>query len=76
MPSFDLRDRWAESSDFGPKYDDLDHRILIKFIIVGFCTVGLRKKTDYFLRSKNENLKLGIGSHENQPDAHSCANPI
>ena len=28
MPFFDLRIRWAESSDFGPKSDDLGHRIL------------------------------------------------
>ena len=28
MPFFDLRIRWVESSDFGPKSDDLGHRIL------------------------------------------------
>ena len=28
MPFFDLRIRWAESSDFGPKSDNLGHRIL------------------------------------------------
>ena len=28
MPFFDLRVRWDESSGFGPKSDDLGHRIL------------------------------------------------
>ena len=28
MPFFDLIVRWVESSDFGPKSDDLGHRIL------------------------------------------------
>ena len=28
MPFFDLIIRWVESSDFGPKSDDLGHRIL------------------------------------------------
>ena len=28
MPAFDLRIRWAESSDFGPKSDDFGHRII------------------------------------------------
>ena len=28
MPFFDLGIRWVESSDFGPKSDDLGHRIL------------------------------------------------
>ena len=28
MPAFDLRIRWAESSEFGPKSDDIGHRII------------------------------------------------
>ena len=33
MLFFDMRIRWAESSDFGPNSDDLGHRILVSDII-------------------------------------------
>ena len=39
MPFFDLIIRWVESSDFGPKSDDLGHRILkTDFIPSDFAT--------------------------------------
>ena len=51
MPFFDLIIRWVESSDFGPKSDDLGHRILKSdFIPSDFCIVGLQKKTDSFFQ--------------------------
>ena len=59
MPFFDLRIRWAESSDFQ-----------VRFYPDGFCSnIGLHtnKETDQFFRSKSKNLKLGIGSRKNQP---------
>ena len=52
MPFFDLRIRWVESSDFGPKSDDLGHRILIFFYPVEFGKIGLHKQAQLFLRSK------------------------
>ena len=64
---------------FGPKSDDLGHRILKsdftrnlttwaigfsnQILPVEFCNIGLHEKTDYFFRSKNQYLKLGMGSH-------------
>ena len=32
----------------------------IRFYPVGVCNIGLRKKTDPFLRSKSKNLKVTI----------------
>ena len=65
---FDLRIRWAESSGFGLRFwgtqnltawaIGFSNNILSRR---GFCTIGLHKKADSFFRSKNENLKLGIG---------------
>ena len=47
---------------------DLGHRILKSdFCPVGFYTIGLHEKTDYFSIVENENLKLGVESHRNQP---------
>ena len=39
----------------------------IRFYPAGFCNIGLQKKTDSFFRSKSRTLKLGVGSHKNQP---------
>ena len=33
-----------------------------RFYPIGFCNIGLHKKTDPFIRSKSKNLKLGIAS--------------
>ena len=67
---FELRIRWTESSDFGPKFD-LGNRILKSdFTPSDFAIsdcIGLHKKADLFMRSKSKNLKLGIGSHKKQP---------
>ena len=41
---------------------------VVRFHPVGFCNNGLHKKTDAFFRSKRKNTKLGIGSHNNQPE--------
>ena len=40
-----------ESSDFGPKSDDLGHRILKSdYYLVGFCKIGLQKQAHLFFR--------------------------
>ena len=68
MPFFDLRIRWAESSEFGPKPDDLGHRILKSDVIPSDFAITDCIRRPIFSRSKSKNLKLGIGSHKNQPD--------
>ena len=49
MPFFDLRIQWVESSDFGPKSDDLGHRILkYDFLSRRICKIGLHKQAHPF----------------------------
>ena len=70
MPFFDLIIQRAESSDFGPKSDDLGHRILKSdFILSDFCKTRLHKQAHPFFRLKNINEKLGIRSHNVRPHA-------
>ena len=53
MPFFDLIIRWVESSDFGPKSDDLGHRILKSdFIPSDFAKIRLHKHSHPFCRWK------------------------
>ena len=71
MPFFDLRIRWVESSDFGPKSKRLGPSdSQIRFDPVGFCKIGLHKQA-YLFRSQNKNQKLGIRSQNKQPKAIS-----
>lgn len=52
---------WAKFWRLGPSNSE------IRYFPVELCNVGLHKKTVYFVVSKNVNLKLGLGSHKNQP---------
>ena len=60
---------------FGPKIWPQIWRLLttwavglsITFCPVGCCPIGLHKKTVSFFRWKSKNLKIGIGSHKDQP---------
>ena len=38
----------------------------MRFYPVGFCSIGLHKKTYPLFRSRSKNVKLGIGSDKNQ----------
>ena len=68
MLFFDSRIRWAESSDFGPKSDDLGHRILKSdFIPSDFAISDCIRRPILFFGLRSRNLKLGIGSRKNQP---------
>ena len=77
MTFFDLRIRWAGSSDFGQKSDDLGRRILNSDFVTSDSAISDSiRKPDAFLKSKRDNLKLGIGSRKNQPEADAYPNPI
>ena len=69
MPFLFFRIRWAKLSHFASKSDDSDHRILKSdFVLSDFTTTRYIGRPILFFRSKNNNLKLGIGSHKNQSD--------
>ena len=69
MPFSDLRIQWVESSDFGPKSDDLGHRILKSDFIPSNIAKSDCISRPIFFRSKNKNQKLGIRSHNRRPQA-------
>ena len=66
MPFFDWRIRWAESSDFWPSDSE------IRCYPFGFATSDCIRRPTLF-RSKSKYLKLGIGSHNNQPERQNRA---
>ena len=80
MPFFDLRIRWVELTDFGPKSGDLRCQVLGQNLAtwaIGLSNqilsrrsyeIGLHKQAHPFLRSTNTYQKLGNGSRKNQPN--------